>query len=146
MREWLAYRAHPSAISEKAICVSAWPIRCENLNQALEQIDGWTTAKSVASEDCRGSQEERCKKAVGKSLRRPRSSRPLMQGYGLPKSKKGLLPWKWAEQRLKQSHNYWITTVKPKGRATHHGGVGIVAGWSLPVQHRTPVPQGPEPG
>lgn len=36
-----------------------------------------------------------------------------MPGYGLPKSTKGLLPWKWAEERLQRSHNYWITTVKP---------------------------------
>src|ERR1700722_9919137 len=43
----------------------------------------------------------------------PKSGRPLMPGYGLPQSSKGLLPWKWAEQRLKKSHNYWITTVKP---------------------------------
>lgn len=46
---------------------------------------------------------------------KPQVSRPLMMGYGLPEGKKGLLPWKWAEQRLKQSHNYWITTVKPDG-------------------------------
>ncbi len=45
----------------------------------------------------------------------PKVSRPLMPGYGLPENKKGLLPWKWAQQRLKQSHNYWITTVKPDG-------------------------------
>jgi hypothetical protein len=38
-----------------------------------------------------------------------------MPGYGLPRSAKGLLPWKWAEQRLRKSHNYWITTVKPDG-------------------------------
>jgi pyridoxine/pyridoxamine 5'-phosphate oxidase len=38
-----------------------------------------------------------------------------MPGYGLPKGRKGLLPWKWAEQRLKKSHNYWITTVRPDG-------------------------------
>ncbi|MFY9683925.1 MAG: pyridoxamine 5'-phosphate oxidase family protein [Candidatus Sulfotelmatobacter sp.] len=44
---------------------------------------------------------------------KPKSSRPLMPGYGLPEGKKGLLPWTWAEQRLKKSHNYWITTVKP---------------------------------
>jgi hypothetical protein len=31
-----------------------------------------------------------------------------MPGYGLPKGSSGLLPWKWAEQRLKKSHNYWI--------------------------------------
>jgi len=36
-----------------------------------------------------------------------------MPGYGLPEGNKGLLPWSWAEQRLKKSHNYWITTVKP---------------------------------
>jgi general stress protein 26 len=36
-----------------------------------------------------------------------------MPGYGLPKANKGLLPWSWAERRLKDSHNYWITTVKP---------------------------------
>jgi hypothetical protein len=38
-----------------------------------------------------------------------------MPGYGLPKGNKGLLPWSWAEQRLKNSHNYWITTVKADG-------------------------------
>ena len=38
-----------------------------------------------------------------------------MPGYGLPTTQKGLLPWSWAEQRLKKSHNYWITTVKPEG-------------------------------
>src|SRR5580698_798335 len=43
----------------------------------------------------------------------PESSRPLMPGYGLPEGSKGLLPWSWAEQRLKKSHNYWITTIKP---------------------------------
>jgi len=45
----------------------------------------------------------------------PQSSRPHAPGYGFPKSVKGLLPWSWAEQRLKKSHNYWITTIKPDG-------------------------------
>ena len=36
-----------------------------------------------------------------------------MPGYGLPAGSKGLLPWSWAERRLKKSHNYWVTTVKP---------------------------------
>lgn len=43
----------------------------------------------------------------------PKAGRPHMPGYGLPNGKKGLLPWKWADVRLKKSHNYWITTVKP---------------------------------
>ena len=34
-----------------------------------------------------------------------------MPGYGLPEGSKGLLPWSWAEQHLKKSHNYWFTTV-----------------------------------
>jgi hypothetical protein len=45
----------------------------------------------------------------------PKGSRPYMPGYGLSSGNKGLLPWIWAEQRLKKSHNYWITTVKPDG-------------------------------
>jgi hypothetical protein len=43
----------------------------------------------------------------------PRATRPYAPGYGLPETSRGLLPWSWAEQRLKKSHNYWITTVKP---------------------------------
>jgi hypothetical protein len=54
------------------------------------------------------------KKPAGK-LTTPKASRPHMPGYGLPASSKGLLPWSWAEERLKKSHNYWITTVKPDG-------------------------------
>ena len=44
---------------------------------------------------------------------KPRASRPQAPGYGFPESTKGLLPWSWAEQRLKKSHNYWITTITP---------------------------------
>ena len=43
----------------------------------------------------------------------PKPSRIATPGYGFPKGKKGLLPWSWAEQRLKKSHNYWLTTIKP---------------------------------
>jgi pyridoxine/pyridoxamine 5'-phosphate oxidase len=44
----------------------------------------------------------------------PKASRPHPLAY-FAKGKKGLLRWSWAEQRLKKSHNYWITTVKPDG-------------------------------
>ena len=46
----------------------------------------------------------------------PRASRPHMPGYGLPRSRKGLLPWAWAERRLTRSHNYWLMTVRPDRR------------------------------
>jgi len=56
----------------------------------------------------------RTKKTVRRSVT-PKASRPQAPGYGFPQTTKGLLPWSWAEQRLKKSHNYWITTVKPDG-------------------------------
>jgi uncharacterized pyridoxamine 5'-phosphate oxidase family protein len=46
----------------------------------------------------------------------PKATRPHIPGYGLPKSKKGLLPWKWAADRLKKSRQYWIATTRPDGR------------------------------
>lgn len=46
----------------------------------------------------------------------PKSTRPSIPGYGLPKSKQGLLPWSWAENRLKKSRQYWIATTRPDGR------------------------------
>jgi uncharacterized pyridoxamine 5'-phosphate oxidase family protein len=46
----------------------------------------------------------------------PKATRPDIPGYGLPKSKKGLLPWKWAEDRLKKSRQFVIATVQPDGR------------------------------
>ena len=57
------------------------------------------------------------RKAISQHLATPKPSRPHMPGYGLPENQKGLLPWSWAEQRLKKSHNYWITTVKQDGSA-----------------------------
>jgi general stress protein 26 len=50
-----------------------------------------------------------------KKSSQPKSTRPHMPGYGIPKTAKGLLPWNWAEQRLKKSHNYWISTARPDG-------------------------------
>jgi nitroimidazol reductase NimA-like FMN-containing flavoprotein (pyridoxamine 5'-phosphate oxidase superfamily) len=46
----------------------------------------------------------------------PKVTRPQIPGYGLPKSSKGLLPWKWAEDRLAKSRQYWIATTRPDGR------------------------------
>jgi hypothetical protein len=54
-------------------------------------------------------------KKIPAPAKKPKASRPHMPGCGLPAGNTGLLPWSWAEQRLKKSHNYWITTVKPDG-------------------------------
>jgi nitroimidazol reductase NimA-like FMN-containing flavoprotein (pyridoxamine 5'-phosphate oxidase superfamily) len=45
----------------------------------------------------------------------PKASRPHIPGYGVPADHKGLLPWKWAEQRLAKSHNYWLITTRSTG-------------------------------
>ena len=36
--------------------------------------------------------------------------------YGIPKAMKGSVSWAWAQERLTNSHNYLITTVRPDGR------------------------------
>lgn len=48
----------------------------------------------------------------------PVASRPWMPGYGTLAAEQGsgLLPWSWAEQRLRESHDYWLATVWPDGR------------------------------
>jgi general stress protein 26 len=33
----------------------------------------------------------------------------------MPRGRKGLLPWTWADERLRRSHNYWLMTVRPDG-------------------------------
>ncbi len=53
--------------------------------------------------------------AKKKAQTAPRPTRPQMPGYGVPSGTKGLLPWKWAERRLKNSHNYFLSTVRPDG-------------------------------
>lgn len=49
----------------------------------------------------------------------PRPAAPRIDpGYGVPADASGaeLLPWSWAEERLRAARNYWITTVSPAGR------------------------------
>lgn len=46
----------------------------------------------------------------------PIASRPHMQGYGVPKDKKGLLPWSHVTERMAEAQNYWVCTVSPDGR------------------------------
>jgi hypothetical protein len=50
-----------------------------------------------------------------KRLREPVTTRPNMDGYGVPQSSEGTLPWQWALDRLTASHNYLLTTVRPDG-------------------------------
>jgi general stress protein 26 len=50
-------------------------------------------------------------------LNEPRIRRPEMPaGYGISSGAEGRLPWRWAEERLAASRNYWIVTAGPGGR------------------------------
>jgi hypothetical protein len=47
----------------------------------------------------------------------PRASRPhFPDGYGVPKTKKGLLPWSRAREALEGAKVYWICTVRQNGQ------------------------------
>jgi len=46
----------------------------------------------------------------------PKASRPHMPDYGIATTRRGMLPWSWARERLVVSHNYWVSTTRPDGR------------------------------
>lgn len=47
----------------------------------------------------------------------PRIERPQVpDGYGIPQTDDGMLPWVWAEERLHSAPNFWFSTVRPDGR------------------------------
>jgi hypothetical protein len=48
-----------------------------------------------------------------------RADRPAMpESYGLQRASegRGLLAWQWAEERLENARNYWISSTRPDGR------------------------------
>ncbi|HET8943617.1 MAG TPA: pyridoxamine 5'-phosphate oxidase family protein [Dehalococcoidia bacterium] len=46
----------------------------------------------------------------------PEPQRPHMPGYGIAEGMEGALPWSWAQERLRASRNYWVSSVRPDGR------------------------------
>src|SRR5262249_45372309 len=71
-------------------------------------------------------------RAVGRAppdaVTAPRAKRPHMPGYGISTARKGLLPWSWALERLRDSHDYWIATPWPDGRPH------VMPGWGVWLQ------------
>lgn len=43
-------------------------------------------------------------------------SRPNFPGYGIRQDVEGMLEWAWVDERMSQSRNYWIGSVRPDGR------------------------------
>jgi nitroimidazol reductase NimA-like FMN-containing flavoprotein (pyridoxamine 5'-phosphate oxidase superfamily) len=52
---------------------------------------------------------------VSEAKQQPKALRPKMDGYGVPQSSEGMLPWEWARDRFSRSHNYLLITVRPDG-------------------------------
>jgi PPOX class probable F420-dependent enzyme len=46
----------------------------------------------------------------------PAADRPHMPGYGIAEDTEGMLPWAWARERLADTRNYFIASVRPDGR------------------------------
>ncbi|HEX8600784.1 MAG TPA: pyridoxamine 5'-phosphate oxidase family protein [Chloroflexia bacterium] len=47
----------------------------------------------------------------------PQADRPQMpEGYGIPKTTEGLLPWNHVSEMMSVGMNYWIGTTRPDGR------------------------------
>jgi nitroimidazol reductase NimA-like FMN-containing flavoprotein (pyridoxamine 5'-phosphate oxidase superfamily) len=62
--------------------------------------------------------DEKRKRANSSSITQPSATRPHMPGYGIKGADEGsgLLPWKWAEERLQKTHNFWVATTRPDGQ------------------------------
>lgn len=50
-----------------------------------------------------------------RKLGEPEATRPTVPGYAFSAKTSGLLPWKWAAERLKKSRQYWIATARADG-------------------------------
>jgi len=51
-----------------------------------------------------------------RSAANPTVDRPTMpDGYGLPETTEGVLPWHAVEQRLVDARHYWLASVRPNG-------------------------------
>lgn len=46
----------------------------------------------------------------------PSADRPHVPGYGIPTSRRGLLPWSWARERLVRARVYWLATSDAVGQ------------------------------
>src|SRR5262245_44630866 len=69
-------------------------------------------------------------KTAKRRTTKPRANRPNMPGYGIRTTGKDLLPWKWAEDLLSTTRNYFLTTVRTDGRPH------VMPIWGVWIQNR----------
>ena len=62
----------------------------------------------------------------------PQRRRPDFDpGYGISTEEKGMLDWRWAEERLEASRNYWIVTSGEDGEPAAAPVWGVWAGGTV---------------
>jgi len=56
-----------------------------------------------------------------------KASRPFIEGYGVPTTQEGLLPWSHVQERMTRALNYWVCTASASGQphATPVWGVWV---------------------
>lgn len=106
------------------------------LGPAFSLLGTWDKVRMMAGEKTMSSlTKKKSDPARGISRKTPSSSvttggpiasRPIMPAqYGASRSEKGILEWSWARERLSDSHNYVIVTVRPDGRPHAMGMHGL---------------------
>jgi nitroimidazol reductase NimA-like FMN-containing flavoprotein (pyridoxamine 5'-phosphate oxidase superfamily) len=60
----------------------------------------------------------------------PRASRPHIPGYGIPRTRKGMLDWEWARERLEVALVYWVASIRPEG------GPHVMPTWGVWLDER----------
>src|SRR5262249_47984593 len=61
------------------------------------------------------SRRREAKRSSPAKHKNPKAARLTVPGYEVAANKAGLLPWKWAADRLNKSRQYWIATTRPDG-------------------------------
>lgn len=74
--------------------------------------NGGTEGEGIAKE---GHSSVMARTKLSPKSKDPQASRPTVPGYKFAGKKAGLLPWRWASDRLKKSRQYWIGTTRPGG-------------------------------
>ena len=89
------------------------------------------------------------KKAKNGTLEKPnepKANRLTVPGYEPSAKNAGVLPWKWAADRLKKSRQYWIATTRPDGSPHLMVIWGVWLGGSFWFSTGVQVAQGTQSG
>jgi hypothetical protein len=102
-------------------------MRAENRFKQLDWRISWSFNSFMPAKSAKRKSSPAKKPSPTKAEEKlPIASRPVMPAaYGTTKSTTGMLDWTWARERLTNSHNYVVVTVRPDGRPHAMGMHGL---------------------